>query len=222
MLRIGVQGHVSKDCPRKQKTATTSSESEAKKETAQVTSLTEPLVVDNEYLKLVDFEILRGATNFCFRLDTQFDTASPISLIKESLIPCEWIKEMSYERYEGINGSILRIKGIVKVKISYDGEEIQDVTLRIVSDGTLRNSALLGRDTLRRLGVKLIKVTNEKISVIEGEILNIETGVFEGSEIDKIDVNEEMSSEIKEKVKDEIRVTYLEAKRSNVQRLELS
>lgn len=129
---------------------------------------------------------------------------------------------MSYERYEGINGSILGIKGIVKVKISYDGEEIQDVTLRIVSDGTLRNSALLGRDTLRRLGVKLIKVTNEKISVIEGEILNIETGVFEGSEIDKIDVNEEMSSEIKEKVKDEIRVTYLEAKRSNVQRLELS
>lgn len=60
-----------------------------------MTSVTEQSVVDNEYLKIVDFETVRGVTNFRFRVDTQFDTANPISLTKESLISSEWVERAS-------------------------------------------------------------------------------------------------------------------------------
>lgn len=69
----GEQGHVLRNCPRKQKKPTVSADADSKKDTAQVTSVTEKSIVDNEYLKIIEFEMNSGETNFCFRVDTQFD-----------------------------------------------------------------------------------------------------------------------------------------------------
>ncbi|XP_071577665.1 uncharacterized protein [Temnothorax nylanderi] len=104
----GVQGHGMRDCPQRQKKTTPTTEPEPKQSTPQVTSVTDQFVADNEYLKFVDFERIGGATNYHFRLDTQLDTASPISLIKEKFVPRDWIEKIACERYEGINGSTIQ------------------------------------------------------------------------------------------------------------------
>lgn len=117
---------------------------------------------------------------------SQFDTASPISLIKENLSPSEWVERASSERYEGISGTVLGIKGVVKLKISYEGAKTDNVTLKVVADETMRYSALLGRNILRMLGLGLTKVSEETGIATKGDILNIEPSVFDGAKIEKI------------------------------------
>lgn len=199
----GIHGHISRDCPRKKKT--TPSAVVAPKTDAQVSNVTcDHVAIKNEYVKPVDYAKEKEGTNFNFRIDSQFDTASPISLIKEKLVPRDWIGNASAEYYEGINSSILDIKGIVRLNIMYDDMEAKSVSLRVVADTAMKNNALLGRDALRMLGLGLTKLPSEKESDQKTfeEILNIESSAFGGSEIDKIEINPELMAEENERIKE--------------------
>lgn len=80
----------------------------------------------------------------------------------------------------------------------------------------MRCSALLGRDVLRVLGLGLTKVAEEKEVAIDKEILSIEPSVFDGAEIERVNINVEMPSEIKERLRDSIRTDCLEAEKPEV------
>lgn len=83
----GAQGHVVRDCPLKTKKPSSSiaSLTESRQDISQVLNVTELLVADNEYLKIVDFEMV--SSKFSFLFGYQVKHASPISFMKEKFIP---------------------------------------------------------------------------------------------------------------------------------------
>lgn len=88
------------------------------------------------------------------------------------------------ERYEGINGTALGIRGVVKLKVSYERAKT-DVIVRVANE-TMRYSALLSRDVLRALDLDLTKLSDRKKTMVDGKIFSIEPSVFDG-EIEKVD-----------------------------------
>lgn len=89
------------------------------------------------------------------------------------------------ERYEGINGTALGIRGVVKLKVSYEREKTDDVIVKVANE-TMRYSALLDRDVLRALGLGLTKLSDRKKTMVDGKIFSIEPSVFDGK-IEKVD-----------------------------------
>jgi len=108
---------------------------------------------------------------------------------------------------------VLGIKGVVKLKISYEGVKTDNVILKVVANETIKYSALLGRDILRVLGLGLTRISEETEIAIKGEILSIEPSVFDGAEIEKVDINVEMPFGIRERLKNNIKTAYLEAEK---------
>lgn len=78
----------------------------------------------------------------------------------------------------------------------------EDIVIRIVTDSTMKYSALLGRDALRMLGLGLTKLPREEKPAQEREILNIEPSIFSGTEIDNLNINAKMSLEVEKRVRD--------------------
>lgn len=148
-------------------------------------------------------------------MDSQLDTASPISLIKSRLVPVIFIHGGPDDCYEGINGSRLEILGQVTAKISLEERHADNIKLRIVPDNAMKGDIILGRDAITSLSFDLFKektidVTQENVA---SEILNIESSVFEGGELDALKVNPCLSNETREKFIQNFQTNYLEAER---------
>jgi len=90
-------------------------------------------------------------------VNTQLDTACPISLIKAKFIPSSSILHLENEHNEGINGSVLKVIGGVIAKICLEDAMTNNSILRVVSDHTIKCDMLLGRDTLRKLDFTIAK-----------------------------------------------------------------
>jgi len=154
-----------------------------------------------------------GLTFSC-ELESQLDTASPISLIKSKYIPPILIHNISDSGYEGINGSGLEIFGQIEARISIDDRRADGMRLRVVSDQAMQCDVILGRDSIRILDLGLIR---EEVKPIKenftDEILNIESSLFEGSEVDKVNINCRLSSEIREKFTEKLQESYLRAEK---------
>lgn len=159
-----------------------------------------------------------------------FDGRSAKIELRREFEKREWKNDESFSAYfydkvilaerapvrEDENGSVIEVKGIVKLRITDEGVKAEDATLRVVKDNTMKHGCLLGRDILRILRLGLFKLAVEEKSATEKEILNIEPVIFDGAEIDKIDINANMSSEVKKRVREKIRTVYVEAEKPRI------
>ena len=119
--------------------------------------------------------------NLISLLKSKFISSDQIAIVKDGL------------NYEGLNGSILKILGQIEAKVF--GEEISAnaIVFRVVSDYAIKCDAILRRNTIRVLRLKLSKLEGERETETP-EILNVDVSVSKRDKLDEIDVNPEMSS----------------------------
>lgn len=150
---------------------------------------------------------------FSYELESQLDTASGISLIKSKYVPPILIHNISENGYEGINGSRLEIFGQVEARISIDDRRADGMKLR-VPDQAMKCNVILERDSIRILDLGLVRVNEKPIEEnFTDEILNIEIGLFEDSEVDKLKINCRLSNEIRGKLVERLQESYLRAEK---------
>lgn len=213
----GATDHRLRNCPQKKKMAEpkASTQTEA---TTQISNVEERKHNDNEFLKTVELQISTNGLEYNQRCESQLDTASPISLVKSKIVPLKSVKEVVDGRYEGINGSILEILGQVEAKIFSKDFIADEVTFRVVPDHAMKCDAILGRDAIRKTGLAFVK-QEEKREDVALEILNIDSNVLEGDELDKIEINPEISSTTRNRFLREFRANYLLAERPAEQKI---
>lgn len=214
-FKCGAMDHKLRECPQ-QKSTTSSTRDVVKTEAAsQISNVEEQKKNINEFLKPSAIQISGYGLSLDLKVDSQLDTASPISLIKSRLVPVIFIHGGPDDCYEGINGSKLEILGQVTAKISLEERHADNIKLRVVPDNAMKGDIILGRDAITSLNFDLFKektidVTKE---IMASEILNIESSVFEGDELDTLKVNPCLSNKIHEKFIQNFQTNYLEAER---------
>jgi len=84
----------------------------------------------------------------------------------------------------------------------------------MVSDQAMQCDVILGRDSIRILDLGLIRAKVKPIKEnFTDEMLNIKSSLFEGSEVDKVNINCRLSSEIREKFMEKLQESYLRAEK---------
>lgn len=214
----GATDHRLRNCPQKKRTMAEPIASTRTETTTQISNVEEQKRSDNEFLKTVDLQISRDGLGHTQRCESQLDTASPISLVKSKFVPLNLIKGVMDDRYEGINGSVLEILGQVEVKVIAKDFVADDVIFRVVPDHAMKCDAILGRDTIRKMGLTLAK-QREKREDAALEILSIDSNILVGDELDRIKINPEISNDVRDKFLWEFRTNYLLAERPVEQKI---
>lgn len=179
--------------------------------------------MQNEYQRKALVEMNNGEIQGKFCVKAQLDTASPISLIKTKFVPFGLVSEIKKECFEGINGSVLKLVDMSIAKISFEQVIGDKVELRVVPESTMRCDLSLGRDAMKVLGLEVIKRSAKmEPEVFMGEIMNIETSVFDGNEIDKLDVNPNLIYEMQNRLRKNFLDKYVCAQSQNYRKLRLS
>jgi hypothetical protein len=169
---------------------------------------------DNEYRKIIALQIGKNELIIDQKCEAQLDTASPISLIKVKFVPLILVSKTADNHYEGINSSTLEILGGVKARIFMDDLSTDGAIFRVVPDSTIKCDAILGRDALKLLGLTLAKRIDERREDnIVSEILNIEPIVSDGDEIDNLNINTEIPSNVRNEFMSRFRTAYLQAEK---------
>lgn len=147
---------------------------------------------------------------------TQLDTASPICLVKSNIVPLDLISKSSDDGYEGINGSTLEVLGRVEAEIAIENLSADKVIFRVVSDHAMKCDTILGRDAIKLLDLTLVKREEEKREeAIVSEIVNIESRIADGDEMDDININTEVSSETRKEFVSRFRKAYFTSRKTN-------
>jgi len=133
----------------------------------------------NEFRRKISYEVCQNDIGIAceLQLETQLDSGSPISFIKESLISKIVIEntENSSQTFTGINESALEIVGVVQMNIAIGTIKKNNVTMYVVPDKTMHCQVILGRDLMKELEFKLLDP--EGIIALNNticEIMNIE------------------------------------------------
>ena len=155
-------GHISKNCtkPRREKGSCfrCGSMSHQYKECSQgkaietaprasTSAVVQPVATVPPYIATVSF-VLEGENGDSCKcvLGAMLDSGSPISLIKESIIPRHLREPLNKdEQYFGLNNSKLAANSIFKTKVDVDGI-ITTIRFLVVPDDTMSFVTLLGRD----------------------------------------------------------------------------
>ena len=207
-FQCGATNHKLRDCPQKGKVMTGSKTPET---TAQISNLVDDRRSNNEFLEIVELQISKNGSKYSRECESQFDTASPISLVKSKFIPLNFVASVPDGHYEGINGSALEILGRVEVGIKGKEFSAENVLLRVVPDGAMKCDLILGRDTIKLLDLTLAKREEKHKDV--SEILNISESVFQSGEFNHLNVNPELTSETRNRLMQNFRTMYLQAER---------
>lgn len=95
-------------------------------------------------------------------VDTLLDTGSPISFVKQEVIPDRFVSKINIDQstFCGINNTRLKIVGEVNVTLEVDDIVQKDIALLVVPNSTMRYSMVLGRDVLKKLNFKLVASLN--------------------------------------------------------------
>ncbi|XP_077270869.1 uncharacterized protein LOC143902051 [Temnothorax americanus] len=184
-------GHMSKDCksPKKEKGTCfkcgekghVMSECNGKSESEQV-NYVDASLISNEFQKVVTIKLSDSIAKYETKVDALIDTGSPISFVKEKIIPNCFIKPTDVgNKFCGINGSQLNVVGTTTIDIHYDQISEANVSVYVVADNTTSFSMIIGRDILKRAEVNLIAIPvnvaenldNDEILNVDNEILNI-------------------------------------------------
>jgi len=166
----------------------------------------------DEFLETIELRISRDNLEYSHEFVSQLDTASPVSLIKSKFIPSSLTIENTDNGYVGLNGSTLQVLGRVEARIARGSSSADGVILRVVPDNTMKCDVLLGRDAIRSLGIVEIKrEVNRKDAT--SEILNIDLGMSEGDEADKLKINPAVSNVTRDKFVRQFCEVYLQAEK---------
>jgi len=205
----GSTDHRVRDCDQKKQAASaTTSQKEA--QISNVTTDRESKWNSNEFLKRAEVQLSATGLDCRIVVSTQLDTACPISLIKAKFIPPSSILHLENERYEGINGSVLKVMGGVTAKVCLEDAMTNDSILRVVPDQTIKCDMLLGRDILRKLDLTIAKRSKEEeIGNIANEILNIEADEIVGDEKDALKINPNLPYAIRKRFIEKFTKDYL-------------
>ena len=107
--------------------------------------------LDNQGFRMMTYEFdCKGNTN-ALSLDTLLDTGSPISFVKESLVPGASVRPYAPEssrEYSGINESTLIYLDVASVKVTLDSV-MRKFDVFVVPDRMMRASVILGHDALK-------------------------------------------------------------------------
>lgn len=129
------------------------------------------------------------------QIESLVDTGSPISLIKESIVPKKsLIEDMSGLSFSGINNSKFDILGIFETNININNN-IFKILFRVVPDTVIPNNCLLGRNFTMLPGIKIIVGQNLKIEIDQDFLANkdetFEDKIFniEYSSINELELN---------------------------------
>lgn len=129
-FKCGQVGHFIKDCPQ---TAASSSQS------------------DNIHLINSIYTININCSHFKKQVTGILDSGSPISLIKNSIVPDNLIVKNlnSNEDFHGINFSKLKIIGIIELDDIIVNNLNCKVSFRVVPDSTMSQDCIMGRDFIK-------------------------------------------------------------------------
>lgn len=165
-------GHQAKDCTVAESTSRTQVKSE-KKDINSVFDQNDSFVRKLQYC----FVDTNTHNKWVYSLTTLFDTGSPVSFIKDEVVPSLLIEPPKDEdtQYGGLNSSRLQAKGRVSVEFSLDNEQNRVVSLIVVPSSTMKTTVVIGRDILQQV-FKLGSAHREQENEVIREILNINIG----------------------------------------------
>ncbi|XP_025829865.1 uncharacterized protein LOC112904327 [Agrilus planipennis] len=142
-------GHLMRNCPLTKKEDKGTRVKEENQH--QVSNVYEEPASHEECREIVTIEINDCSVKRILDLDTQLDTGSPISLIKERFVEKGSIKHSQsvIPNYTGINNSPINILGIVNARVTLYERVEENIPLYVVSEETIRVSS----DLMRQDGV---------------------------------------------------------------------
>lgn len=167
----GKMGHQVKECPE--------NERKDKKPDEQILNVERKAQEGDEFRRKIKYEVDQNDFGIAFELflETQLDSGSPISFIKESLIPKFIIEKIENNSlmFTGINESALKIIGMVRMKITIGTIKKNNVIMYVVPDKTMLCQVVLGRDLMREFEFKLLEPEAAiALNNVISEIMNIE------------------------------------------------
>ncbi|XP_015432072.1 PREDICTED: uncharacterized protein LOC107188311 [Dufourea novaeangliae] len=205
----GERGHVVKNCP--QKETKEPKETKEMKEKPQVSNVYEdPADEDSvEHRKNVTYEIKDSDLRRMLCLDTLLDTGSPISFVKERFIEKHGLLPLdSTDRdYCGCKKVQLDFLGKVYATISIGDISRENLRIYVVPEDTSVTPALLGRDILRKFGIRLTLPTDD---CAWREMLNINLIGNENSLVDDLQINSAIPYEAKTELKQIFKELYVD------------
>jgi len=104
----GSADHQRRDC-KKRRQATTAAAA-AKETQGEISNVIVPRETENEYRRRAKLQISADKIECKIIADSQLDTACPVSLVKARFIPPSLIMQIENKSYEGINGSVLKVR----------------------------------------------------------------------------------------------------------------
>ncbi|XP_076620054.1 uncharacterized protein LOC143341206 [Colletes latitarsis] len=177
---------------------------------SSVSYVTTPRNVDDEVFPTVTLEITEECKSFSSNLDALIDSGSPISFVKESCVPRSYIcRAVNGNGFSGINGSVMQIVGQIEGIITLNCMK-HNVNLRVVEEGSMRNSIVLGRDFMKvaRMSVQLDPEVFE--------IMNIESRLVEDSSTPQLIINENIPHTVREQARQIFEECYVKPIRPEI------
>lgn len=120
---------------------------------------------NNDYVRKYLITSKEAGTNFKYFADCLIDSGSPISFVKQSLVPENLNIENDELVFYGINKSHMNSFGKFKVKVHLINKNVE-IDLLVVSEDTMRYNVVLGRDFLKEANSKLI--IDDEVLPIDG------------------------------------------------------
>lgn len=151
---------------------------------------------DSDFFPTVLLDIKTTESNFRqLEISALLDSGSPISFIKEAIIPSNLIRDTDKSiKFTGINNSEMHVIGSVEVQLAYDGIPY-NIMLQVVTENTMRNPLVLGRDFLKKAGISF--KFNQEIR----QIMNIEIASDDDSQIPTLNINPEVTRSAQDQVR---------------------
>lgn len=187
-------GHLSRECPKRNRPV----ESEVSRDLVRTasTNVVQPIALLKPYMisvKIITRSENSGLNNYI--VDAMVDSGFLISLIKSEIIPGEsrLLASGNVDRFCGINGSRLRIDGIVCTKVEIKGVRVGIKFYTVPSD-TMVHNVLLGRDFLScpLLSVTLgkdLKIENVEEAHAVRRMMHIECGDHVARASEELQIN---------------------------------
>lgn len=181
-------GHVSRDCkaPKREKGSCFKcgekghliSECNSKTILERINCV-DVLSVNNDFQKIATIKVNSAIAKYEIKIDAQIDTGSPISFVKEKIIPNHFIERTDdISNFAGINSSRLNVIGIIIIDIQCDRINEVEMPVYVVDNHTMSPSLIIGRDIIKKAkfnSLAAVKSENENNTRNEiNEILSID------------------------------------------------
>lgn len=197
-FRYGEAGHISKSCPKKEK--------------PEINNIYRDALKEDEFRKIVTYEVKDSSLRRILCLDTLLDTGSAISIVKERFMNNEIVEPVdSFDgKFYGINNTKLTVKGKIVARVVLNGITRDNVVIYVVPENTMMTSAILGRDVLRLFDLTLSNI--EKSDPVR-EIMSIDISEPESNPTDSLVINPDMPVDVQQRFKKLFQQTYLQLER---------